>query len=244
MNYELIHPDAVLTRYMPFVKFISILEQGLFIPNANMFDDSWEASLHFFNGVKNSFDTPEEVHCIKSWLYVSCWYVDDKESHAMWGSYGGSNESVAIQTTNTELRRAYSGAKKSMHCYLDRVRYKEPKTSNELYSNEPVAVLFPNDEASYDPSVRHAALNIFIKHIGYKFEKEARLVAIDNNASKEAKNNEIGFNIPFTSTRKMISKVLLHPNASSWFEKMVVSLIKDTYGLDIPIERSELQGLI
>ena len=55
--YELIKMDAVLTRYIPFVKFISMLEQGFFIPKTNLFVDDWEGSLHLFNGDTDHFQT-------------------------------------------------------------------------------------------------------------------------------------------------------------------------------------------
>ena len=127
--YELIKMDAVLTRYIPFVKLVSMLEQGFFIPKTNLFDDGWEGSLHLFNGEKDQLQTENQLIAAKEWTYVSCWYLDEPESHAMWNSYGQFNDSLAIQTTHQDFKLLCYASNINMLAYFDRVRYQEPNTA-------------------------------------------------------------------------------------------------------------------
>ena len=82
----------------------------------------------------------------------------------------------------------------------------------------------------------------FHKHEAFSFENEARLVLVDNDATLEKNNEKAGLHFSIKETREMITKIILHPNASAWFEDTVRKLINDTYQLDIPICKSSLVG--
>lgn len=240
--YELIKPSATLTRYVPFVKLISMLEQGFFIPKTNLFDDDWEGSLHLFNSEEDRFQTKEKIKSAKDWTYVSCWYLDEPESHAMWNSYGQSNDSLAIQTTHQDFKLACSRSKTNMLAYFDRVRYQEPDTAQKLYNDQPVMRWYNNEFTVSDPIFAHLPLQLYYKHKAFSFENEARLVLVDNNTTLENNNEKIGFHLLVEHSKEMISKIILHPNSSAWFEDTVRKLINDTYKLDIPIWKSSLVG--
>ena len=237
--------NTVLTRYIPFVKLISMLEQGFFIPKANLFTDNWEGSLHLFNGEKDSFQTENQLIAAKEWVYVSCWYSDEPESHAMWNSYGQSNDSLAIQTTHLDFKLAYDGSKFEPMCsYFDKVRYHQPNNARKLYDQQSIYPFYASNESFLvrDSIFSYLSLQLYHKHKAFSFENEARLVLVDNDATLENNNDKIGIHLSAEHSRKMLSKLILHPNSSSWFEDTVRKLIENTYKLDIPICKSSLVG--
>lgn len=234
--------NAVLTRYIPFVKLVSMLEQGFFIPKTNLFIDGWEGSLHLFNGEKDHFQTEKQLRAAKEWTYVSCWYLDEPESHAMWNSYGQSNDSLAIQTTHQDFKLLCYYSKINMLAYFDRVRYQEPNTAQSLYNDHPVMRWYDEEYSFSDSIFTYLPLQLYHKHKAFSFENEARLVLVDNDATLEINNEKAGLNLSPEHSRKVITKIILHPNSSAWFEDTVRKLINDTYKLDIPICKSSLVG--
>ena len=240
--YELIEMDAVLTRYIPFVKLVSMLEQGFFIPKTNLFVDDWEGSLHLFNGDTDHFQTENQLRAAKEWTYVSCWYLDEPESHAMWNSYGQSNDSLAIQTTHQEFKLLCYHSRINMLAYFDRVRYQEPNNAQSLYNDHPVMRWYDEEYSFSDSIFTYLPLQLYHKHKAFSFENEARLVLVDNDATLEINNKKAGLHLPPEHSRKMITKIILHPSSSAWFEDTVRKLINDTYKLDIPICKSSLIG--
>lgn len=240
--YELIKMNTVLTRYISFVKLISMLEQGFFIPKTNLFIDDWEGSLHLFNGEEDSFQTKERLRSARDWIYVSCWHLDEPESHAMWNSYGQTNDSLAIQTTHQDFKLAYHHSKTNMLAYFDKVRYQEPDSAQRLYNNQPVRRWYNDEFPVSDPIFSYLPLQLYHKHKAFSFENEARLVLVDNDATLENNNKKLGLHLSIQDSREMIKKIILHPNSSAWFEDTVRKLINDTYKLDIPIWKSSLVG--
>ncbi|MFC6380391.1 DUF2971 domain-containing protein [Psychrobacter glacincola] len=235
---------AVLTRYMPFIKLISMLEEGLFIPKANLFSDKWEDGLHLFDGTEDPFLTKEELTTAKDWIYVSCWYADEPETHAMWNSYGNSDNAVAIQTTQHDFKAAYHGSKIDPMCsYVGKVKYHMPANAQELYDNQTIRPwLGNNNDDSKDPKTTYPRFYLFHKHHAFSFEKEARFLLVDNDATVAKRNDRLGIHLSAKYSREMIKKIILHPNCSDWFENTIRKLVKDTYKLDIPIYKSSLVG--
>ncbi|WP_227674833.1 DUF2971 domain-containing protein [Psychrobacter okhotskensis] len=241
---EKLSPHIVLTRYVSFVKLISMLEQGFFIPKANLFTDNWEGNLHLFNGEKDHFQTEGELVTAKDWVYVSCWYQDEPESHAMWNSYGQSDDSLAIQTTNGDLKSAYSASNFDPMCsYFGEVYYQQPDSAYNLYDRKKIFSWFSNNnDFSVNGKISNLTYRLYHKHKAFSFENEARLVLVDNDATLESNNDKAGIHLSVEHSREMIKKIILHPNSSAWFEDTVHKLIKDTYKLDIPIHKSSLIG--
>jgi len=237
-------PHIVLTRYISFGKLISTLEQGFFIPKANLFTDNWEGNLHLFNGEKDQFQTKSELVTAKDWVYVSCWYQDEPESHAMWNSYGQSNDSLAIQTTNDDLKSAYNASTFDPMCsYFDKVYYQQPDNAHNLYDRKNIFPWFSdNNDFILNSKISHITYKLYHKHKAFSFENEARLVLVDNDANLENNNDKAGIHLSVEHSREMIKKIILHPNCSDWFENSIRKLIKDTYKLDIPICKSSLVG--
>lgn len=241
---EPIKYHAVLTRYMPFIKLISMLEEGFFIPKVNLFSDKGEGGLHLFDGIEDPFLNQEELTAAKDWIYVSCWYLDEPESHAMWNSYGNSDDSIAIQTTQHDFKAAYHGSKVNpMRSYFGKVKYHLPASIQELYDVQGIHPWLGNNcYHSKDAKTTYPPFYLFHKHHTFSFEKEARFLLVDNDATVAKRNDRYGIHLSSQESRKMIKKIILNPNCSIWFENTVRKLIKSTYKLDIPIYKSSLIG--
>jgi len=230
--------DTILTRYVRFASFASTLAHGLFIPKATLFDDKLEGVLHYFNAdPATSGMTREEIRRCLEWVYVSCWYARSPESHAMWRLYGGRHdEAIAIQTSATQLRIA-SFELGRMHSNFDAVRYEEPES--QLGSR-----IFPRIEKLWDGPTPgrtiYAALFSFVKHVGYEFEQEVRLVSVDPDAQPDLENPRQGVYLDPTKTREMIRRIIVGPRAPDWLLELTRDLAT-RYGVDhAEIRRSSL----
>lgn len=235
------NPDRVLTRYISFTKLISLIEQGLFIPKATLFQDELEGILPYFNDSEGDHViSKNEIRGLMDWIYVSCWHAQPHECHAMWKIYGESSEAVAIQTTERDLLHAYIKSNHGFYTYFDDVSYKNPSEKG-FKDPRPVTVINPTQDTTYDGKATYAALFSYMKHIGYEYEKEVRLVAIDSNATSTQNNTQDGFSLPAEETQKIIKQILVHPCAPAWFESLVDELVNTKYKMNIKILRSSLQ---
>lgn len=233
--------DRLLTRYISLTKLLSVLEHGLFIPKATLFEDELEGILYYFNEKSNNNHviSKESIRACMDWIYISCWHLEEHECHAMWKIYGSSSESVAIQTTEIDFKCAYYSSKINMHSYFDNVRYRNPTVGN-INTPGPVNQWNEINSQTHEATATYAALLSFMKHAGFSFEKEARLIAIDPNANSKTKNARNGICISNIESQKMIKKVLINPYAPKWFEDLVIDIISNRYNLQIPIYRSSL----
>ena len=227
-----------LTRYLSFSRFIAMLELGLFVPKASLFEDPFEGVLQF----SSILTAPESVSqsdllALKEWIYVSCWYDDHHESHAMWNIYGSSHESVAIQTTTHQLIKANWSFPERPLTYFDKVRYLRP-TEVKDFVETGVTVLVNSDKPSgFTPT--YAAHSLFMKHKGYEYENEMRLVAVDPEASSIMKNPALGKYLSPSDSRELIQNIFIHPLAPQWFED-ATKLIVERYKLEVKVTRSSL----
>ena len=207
---------------------------------ASSFQDELEGVLQYMNEgpSKNHVISRETIRQCLDWVYVSCWYAEPVESHAMWQLYGKSTEAVAIETSEQWLRMAYFRAATRMQTYLEDVRYTHPGAA-DFGKAPPVLVLQKNQDPIFDTRAVFAALFSYLKHTGYSFEKEARLVIVDPKANADVRNPEPGYTLPVDATREIVREVILHPSASSWFENLVVDTVR-RYGVDAKVRRSML----
>jgi hypothetical protein len=232
------YEKKTLTRYLSLSKFAAMLELGLFIPRASLFEDQLEGVLQFTSDAT----APGSVACsdlknLRDWIYVSCWYDDHHESHAMWQIYGNSHESVAIQTTTHDLTIASWSFPEKHHTLFDKVRYAVP---GEVKDFEPAGVtVLVNHDQPQGFTASYATHSLFMKHKGYEFENEMRLVAIDPHASTTMRNPSPGKYLSVESSQKLIKKIFIHPLAPDWFEETVRRLTS-RFGLSASVERSSL----
>lgn len=230
--------NHTLTRYLGFSRFVAMLELGLFVPKASLFEDKLEGVLQFTSDSSRPMSVQlVDLQALREWSYVSCWYDDHHESHAMWQIYGTAHESVAIQTTDKELIKANWTFPGRPLTYFDTVRYVDP-TDPEAFKPTGVTVLANSDSpGGFTPT--YAAHSLFMKHKGFEYEQEMRLVVVDPLATVQSSNPEPGKYLAPEASRSLIQKIFIHPLAPNWFEDLVRNLAI-RFELDAPVARSSL----
>ena len=128
-------PDnAVLWRYMDFIKFESILkEQALFFARADKLGDPFEGSWP-----KRNIDTTQEHfegHPCRDvvlqaklrdrkedprFILISCWHKNDDESAAMWKLYSKDDNGIAIKTNFDSFKKSFTT---SEEIFIGKINY-------------------------------------------------------------------------------------------------------------------------
>jgi len=231
-----------IIRYMSLPKFVSFLKDGLFVPKSTSFVDKWEGMIQLSKIKQEKQENYKEFcNIVRPWIYVSCWHKSEYESYAMWKIYGGFTEAVAIETTTNKLKDAYLKSHPSTLAYLDEVRYINPDIENEV--SLPSGIVKINKKSNQIKGHLYFPILLlqFLKHIGYVFEKEVRLVCLDKGFDKDKKNKKQGIIIDHSSVMDFLESVLIFPESPPWFKNIVSDLLKK-YGYDIPIKESTLSG--
>ena len=130
-------PDAVLWRYMDFVKFVSLLERkALFFAKASRLGDPFEGSISQSTAVeiqRMKLVKPEALHeelfRQRDRTLVNCWHEGAYESAAMWSLYG---QHIAIRTTSERLCRSFD-CEEDIH--VGRVAYVDYETAHIRLNN-------------------------------------------------------------------------------------------------------------
>jgi hypothetical protein len=151
---------------------------------------------------------------------VSCWRIDDQESHAMWRVFLKSDEGVAIETDLTNLMNAVSRGEYQLS--VGKIKYID-------YTKEKI------------PIDNHLQNAFFYKNQYFEHEKELRLIchATDGvTMPPPALPNfrllpEGGLQLP-VDLSKLITAIRVSPYAQKWFVDLVV-LVAKRYGLNVPV---------
>lgn len=174
--------DAVIWRYMSFVKFVSILaEHSLYFSRPFRFDDRWDGlfppsyfsnTIHYAkeHGVPcddfvEDFAKRRKRH--RYGHFVNCWHISDHESDAMWRLYGLAPEGVAIQSTKRSVQDCLRP-----HNYGDVIYYE------------------PNDSIRTEPL--SARSDILWKRRHFSWEREFRVWFDDDDLLEKIERNEGG----------------------------------------------------
>lgn len=251
-----------LRRYLTFERFVQTLKGGLYIPNASLFDDHWEAMLYHMDGYLKERDTAIllndekiptlEDFCIpdiyghvyegKKEVYVSCWNGTVYECVAMWKLYGKEQESVMIETNAKELIAAFELFNLSENnvwiACLKKLKYILPGKDNIPDGYDPIWI---NQVNSVQETFRFHQVftGLQYKHKSYEFEKEYRLIIA---RTQRGQSTEKGLKIPLDKKR-FIKKVILQPKSSDEFMKVISNSLNE-YGFEnVIVERSIIDKL-
>ncbi len=256
--------NAVLTRYMPMSKFMAFLSNGIYCALAHDFEDPWEGHAFF----KASIPSPSSrsnlerlVNKARPWIYISCWHYAAGESYAMWQIYGRSDDAVAIHTTAGRLKDVAKDFVASRRrgdiapvAVLAQVKYTRPGIVAKPFG--------PSDR--FDVCSDHAQLEgdqdkmdwvglmaggFGVKLDAYGYEKEVRLLVLNENAPKimkimtaPAPQDRAGLTIPVPDLGAFLSGVTVSPKAPDWFLG-VLQQVTERYGLDkntVSVRKSSL----
>lgn len=257
--------NITIRRYLTFDRFSEILEQGLFIPNASLFDDHWEAMVHqmdpYLREKKTAILLKDEVKvptlddfCIPSIcqsvregmkeVFVSCWNGTRYECVAMWKLYGKDKDGVMIETNACDLIDAFESFNLSQNnswfaCFKE-LMYILPgedmiPTGYESLWNNSKTKDANQIQATF--RFQQVFTGLQYKHKSYEFEKEYRLLIAHKNRGKPT----TGIHLPLKET--FINRVILQPNSSDKFKSIVQDCLTKRGFINTIVEKSIIDEL-
>lgn len=168
--------DAILWRYMDFLKFVDILERRcLWLTRLDLLDDPREGRLTDVeyrqvadreDNLKSSLDVLPRVTD-----YVNCWQEKASESMPMWDLHGGRPGSIAVKTNLKTLKMELD---QCPYCaYLARVKYYEWKADSPWPNNVIGMAVRRADSYRHEDEVRIVVWSPMIDLIGARNEPHA-----------------------------------------------------------------------
>lgn len=209
---NLIEPvaDATLWRYLDIAKFLHLLDtSSLFFTRLTNFSDPYEGhmtkgTLETLLKIPDKITDEERQQREKSirqnveffikhrpLLCASCWHENGTESAAMWNQYAGTGQGLAIRTTFTRFKEAFSPAKIEVSAGM--VKYVDYNTHN----------LDPKNIFNFGILKRHS----------FEHERELRALIMDPSDSPG-----VYVNIDLDT---LIESVVVSPGSPSWFNDVV-----------------------
>jgi hypothetical protein len=224
-------PDAIIWRYMDLSRYLSILEdQKLFLGQATSMPDTWEGAYPAGTLTDLGLLNLTTRLKIRDSVFMSCWYVFEHESAAMWEIYQKEGRGVAIQST---WRRLTESINTELHIAGGLVEYVDYRTFK------------------FDPS---NVLSPFVhKRLSFEHEREARLIFwlygdMKKEAFVEQKDGTQTLNPEFVlptvvpldiDVDRLVARVLVAPNQEEWFGDLVEKVSRK-YGHEFPVTKSDL----
>lgn len=234
-NHESFSPpssNCKIWRYMDLTKFLSLLEtRRLFFPRADKFDDPYEgawsqASIKLLRDANTNEGIPPEMPemiidaslKLRQEMFISCWFVSDHESAAMWQLYLQSTEGIAIQSDHDALTDAIE--KSNLQGRTTLVQYIDYDTTPVPMGN----LFFP-----------------FVhKRLSFAHENELRAIFWSHESVNKHLIDENATSVTIDIVpEELIKAIYVSPKAPRWFGDLVEQLIK-RYSLDILVVRSSL----
>jgi hypothetical protein len=229
-------PDAILWRYMDLPKLLAIIQsEALVFPCLRMFDDKWEgyakpSPFEEFQKWNSHYKWSEEearqkhdehvfaVQVAPSACYASCWHLHYTESAFMWKTYLGSNEGIAIQTTQQRLVESFKETPKVILSAM--VRYQHEPSMNIYW-------------------------RAYHKRPSFIHEQEKRLVYVNEELLEEVRKTRTSIKpkVEFfeIDPKKLIERIYIAPSASGYFRDVVTKIL-EKYGHDFEIKQSDLNS--
>ena len=224
-------PAAVgspIWRYIDFTKLVSMLvERSLFFCRADRLDDRFEgsmsrASVRARDNVQTWLPTHlhdkmqkqlAELHAAElRRTFINSWSMGRYESDALWRVYVGTRDGVAVRSTFGRLARSLDAEERPVH--IGRVEYID-------YDNDSI----PED---------HVLHPFVYKRRSFDYERELRAVT----QIPAADDAPAGLLVP-CDLKALVTAIRVSPAAEPWFASLVRSVLK-TYGLNVPVEESDL----
>jgi hypothetical protein len=232
-----VNKDVKIWRYMDFTKFISLLEtESLFLSRADKFEDPYEGSWSKPNIERrpNSYAphiptlTEPVIRSIsrfsrtmRSWTYINCWHMNERESAAMWKLYARTNEAVTIQSSYAKLHGLLP-----QDTYVGVVNY----IDYDLHHMPDGNILWPYVH----------------KRLSFEHERELRVFAVefptpndDEDGIDLKKDNPSPGRFVQIDLAELIERVHVSPTAPTWFFKLVSSVIR-RYGYGFDVTQSDM----
>ncbi len=232
---EIYSYESEIWRYMDFSKFIDLLDSScLFFPRLTILRnlDPYDGSFIPFSSHDKKDKLSKKIfkefdRILLNDTFVSCWYLSDVESAALWKLFPKSDEGIAIKSNIGKLVQSIETRNSEQNTiYLGSV----------TYGHEKVAARKTNNPKSFSGSDA-----LFTKRQCFEHEKELRLVMHANDIKTPVLSNGINLKIE-VDLELMISEIIISPEAPSWIEDLVKRVTKK-YGFSFEIRQSTLNKL-
>lgn len=224
---------SVIWRYMDFSKYVDLLDsRRLFFSRLDILreQDPYEGSFIplFFTSRKRDKSAKRKLRKFDGTfpkdVYVSCWYLGNSESAALWELFPKSDEGIAVRSTVERLHNSLSLGASGLQIICRRIVYGHDK----IRAKKSDKSQFTGDDA------------IFTKRQCFKHEKELRLAiyryGLSNPLPRKCMRVETDLNI-------MISEIIISPEAPCWIAGLVERVTKK-YGFSFKIRQSNLNKLV
>ena len=153
---------------------------------------------------------PPRATPLQGRIYVNCWHQNPHESAAMWRLYLKSDDGVALESSYPRLVETFDAADETLH--IGQVRYLD-------YDRERVP-----EKHDLDP--------FLCKRKSFDFEHEVRALWRADEDAGDGRYVAVDL-------ARLLARVVVSPMAEPWFSELVRS-VTARYGLDVPVEESEL----
>ena len=219
-------------RYFDFPGFMDLfLNNRLLLTRVDKFEDKFEGNftksiykkLRFLSVEKegnrqdfaNIFE--KESKRIKERAYVSSWSLAIHENMALWKLFGNGKNALAIQTSVGNLKNSLQ----------DGIR--ESSTNGFIFSllKKKIVKIQYIDYDNHEEcigllSTKDKTCILGIKHLGFRFEEEVRVIFEGEEAGREAAVSKIGEKC-FVNVAPLglIDKLIVSPLADEWFYELV-----------------------
>lgn len=219
--------ESRIWRYIDIPKLVALLDKrSLYFSRADLLGDPFEGS-HPKTFSKTEFklvieqgEKKQEItlsseafySALRRNTFINCWHLNPDESHAMWSVYLHGQPGVAIQSTSNRLISALS-IDEQHKVNIGHVRYIDYETDS-----------FPDENQTI-----HGFL---YKHKCYEHERELRAIIRADHIPASIFSPD---KVPLGKAHPvdldvLVERIVLPPDASPWFEKVVTSLLR-RYGL-------------
>jgi hypothetical protein len=230
---EVYSDESEVWRYIDFSKFVDLLDSScLFFPRLTILRDidPYEGSFIPFSTHEKKDDSSKKLlkqldKALPNDTFVSCWYLSDVESAALWKLFPKSDEGIAIKSNIYNLSQSVKSGEYTI--YMGSVIYGHEKVAARK-TNKPKS--FSGDDA------------VFTKRRCFEHEKELRMVMYVNDIKRPVLSNGNGIKIE-VDLESMISEIVISPEAPLWMEDLVKRITKK-YGYSFEIRTSTLNQLV
>lgn len=216
--------DTIIWKYLELPKFLDLLiKSRIFLCRVDKFRDPYEGYFKLSPSRNNStkhLSFSYNIIKLKQYAYVDCWHMSEIESAAMWDIYSKSKEGVAICCKFKDLKECLntdhlkpdhniSPNDQEVRISSGKIKYKDPKASGPF---NPYDHYFP----------------FFLKRKSFDFEKELRLIFLDqNNYIKSGCNDNVCYETGRYKRiliEKLLKEVYIHPLASDYHTENIKTL--------------------
>ena len=246
--FELPDDGEPLWRYLTFDKFMAMMEsKSVSFPRADKLGDPFEGSLSRAN-----VDTPPSqykdqvsyealrkfalfIREYRRYTAISCWHWSQHESEAMWKLYSASSGGIAIKTSVSALRDAFSGNNEEI--FFGSVRYVDYESSDVEWGDNLAPFIHKRLSFKHEQEVRAIIQEM---PVGESIPPHDVPADFDEghvvDLSKERWND--GADCP-VELSALIDEVVIGPTGPGWFLEMVGEVVK-RYIPDVPVRMSDL----